>query len=137
ISKERAAHLQRALDAATVEQDGEKLRPFQTVTLTGADVFWLAVRVLAGPLGQVPEAEAQLRAIAHDGPLLPERHLDELPLEKATCELAPHLEGANLSSVHLEGAILGISPHLEGANLSSAHLEGANLMGASLEGADL
>ena len=104
--------------------------------LTGAEVFWLAQRALAGPSGDaaaLTEARTLLRS-----QYLVERlavYLSELHLEGAFLPGA-HLEGANLFSAQLQGAYLG-NAHLEGAFLPSAQLQGAYLGEAQLQGADL
>jgi uncharacterized protein YjbI with pentapeptide repeats len=89
------------------------------VRFKGADVFWLAVRALAGLEGDRAEAEARLRTEGPgDG-----RRIDLSNL---------HLEGANLRNAQLEGAILHLA-HLEGSDLHRAHLDHARLGGAHLE----
>jgi hypothetical protein len=83
--------------------------------LTGADVFYLAARVVAGSAepGAIEAAAARLR-----------KELLDLS--------ALHLEGAHLTDAHLDGASL-IGAHLERANLGGAHLEGADLTDASFD----
>jgi hypothetical protein len=106
--------------------------------LTGADVFYLAARVLADSAepGAVEAAAARLREGFPWG--LSALHLDGAELVGARLEGAilpyAHLEGASLHGVHLEGAIL-TGAHLEGTDtdLTRAHLEGANLRGTHLE----
>lgn len=115
ISEERQAELQRVLDAwdAPGADHGDQKGPFDGVSLTGAEVCWLAERSGRDLFGEVPN----------------------LHLEGATLTGA-HLEGAVLFGAHLEGATL-VAAHLEGADLTAAHLEGAVLEGANLEGATL
>ena len=107
--------------------------PLWRVSLTGADVFWLAKRALAGPQGDMDAADAKLRT--------------EDFIERQSLNLAAlHLEGADLRETALERAVLRAA-HLEQADLSAAslaqadlsaaHLEQAIFRAASLERADL
>ncbi len=92
--------------------------------LTGADVFWLVKRALAGPEGDAAAlSTAEARLQDHNNPFLPGLS-------------ALHLEGADLRGVHLQGADLRLA-HLERANLGEAHLQGANLDSAHLDDANL
>jgi uncharacterized protein YjbI with pentapeptide repeats len=110
---------------------------FNGVRLTGADVFWLVARTLAG----TDEAQAvavkmgQLRRAQNNGFLPFNLRLDALHLEGAAL-VGAHLERASLVGAHLERASL-VGAHLERASLSVAHLERADLEGAHLERADL
>jgi uncharacterized protein YjbI with pentapeptide repeats len=117
---------------------------FQDVSLTGADVAWLAHLARGDQEGEsVPRLhlEGAYLAFAHlEGAELVAAHLEEadlaaVHLEGATLDMA-HLEDANLYDASLEGASLG-GAHLEGATLLTAHLAGADLSAAHLEGADL
>jgi hypothetical protein len=107
ISEERQA----ALDALAEQQrtwaeQPEATRgdsPLKGVHFTGAEVFWLAKRVLAGPNGDaaaLTAAETRLRA--HDFPEV----LSAL-----------HLEGVNLGRAHLETLYVNIPA---GAHAKSA-----------------
>lgn len=98
---------------------------FKDVRLTGAEVFWLAVRALASlaPEGDTVNAEATLRS--NDQMRRGEINLPAL-----------HLAWADLFSAHLERAMLA-GAYLEAAYLSEAHLAGADLVGAQLAGANL
>ncbi len=132
ISDDRKAELEQRLQAWQQEADhGEKLGPLARFRLTGADVFWLAARSLAGSDDEsaITTATARLNI---DGwpPVVSELHLELANLQGA------HLEGASLRGAHLELANLG-QVHLGGADLREAHLERADLRGAYLEGADL
>ena len=118
---------------ATRGDAGDSL--FKGVELTGAEVFWLATRALAGPDGDadaLDAADAHLRQDFVDRPLL---DLSALHLEGAFLREA-HLESADLFQAHLEGAILS-EAHLERAYLFQAHLERAILSEAHLERAYL
>jgi uncharacterized protein YjbI with pentapeptide repeats len=101
--------------------------------LSGADIFYLAARTLAGSAEQeaLEAVTTRLRTRALFGVLdFSALHLDGADLSSA------HLDGANLGLAHLEGAELGFA-HLEGADLRGAYLEGADLRDAHLEGAEL
>jgi uncharacterized protein YjbI with pentapeptide repeats len=93
--------------------------------LSGADVFYLAVRTLAIETGSMESAATWLRGDFSQVRSKVERFLSAL-----------HLEGADLSGAQLKQAIL-LDAHLESANLSGANLEEALLDGAHLEGASL
>jgi uncharacterized protein YjbI with pentapeptide repeats len=96
--------------------------PFAGQSLTGAEVFWLTVQVLAGPQGDLTAAERRLQQAATN------------PLLRVSLDLsAIDLRGAVLSGAHLEGAILG-RVRLGGATLAVAHLEAAYLGEADLTG---
>ena len=99
--------------------DIERFRRFG-MKLTGADVFWLAARALAGTNEANAVAEAVERILSASS-----GHLNYLDLE-----------GAFLDAAHLEGAFLN-GAHLEHAMLSDAYLEGAYLKGANLQSSDL
>jgi uncharacterized protein YjbI with pentapeptide repeats len=110
--------------------------------LTGADVLWLAARVLAGSDDRQALAEwvknlhpqpedvevtlFLLRALNLKGASLDNAHLERANL------LGAHLEKASFRGAHLDEANLW-EAHLEGANFNSAHLERANLWKARLE----
>lgn len=142
ITRKRAGELESTLQQWEAEkQHGERRGPsdrtqddWTVSVLTGADVFWLAARTLAGPNGDVIWAHTAL--LAHNDmrsylfPALSMLHLEGVNLSSA------NLTGANLSLAHLEHALL-TSAHLEGASLIKAHLEEASLSYAHLECADL
>jgi hypothetical protein len=168
IGKERQAELQGYLDRWQAETDhGARRGPFDEgpekpgVQLTGADVFWLSMRLLAGRFGigageeAIAEAWGRLQKAAERGFFTQEFRLDGLRLEGARLGYADlrgallwhaHLEGANCWGIHLEDAQLE-DANLDGAYLSAAHLEraklgrtrlaGANLSEAHLEAADM
>lgn len=104
--------------------------------LTGADVFWLAQRALAGPDSDAAALAAVEEPLRSQNPserrsfVLLELHLEQANLSRA------QLKGANLSGANLEQAFLP-DAQLEGAWLREAHLQGAFLSGAHLEQADL
>jgi uncharacterized protein YjbI with pentapeptide repeats len=135
ITEERKAWLEARLQAWEQEADhGEKLGPFANSKLTGADVFWLAARTLAGSddgLAVAVEMAGLLQARSNPW-YLSSGDITALNLQGADLHEA-HLEGASLAAVHLEGANLH-EAYLEGADLSAAHLEGANLRVAQLKG---
>jgi uncharacterized protein YjbI with pentapeptide repeats len=127
----------------------QRASPFAGMQLTGADVYWLAIRAMAGggsDAAALADAQAFMRQIAEDNtrgggrrgkPILTTLHLEEARLDEA------HLEGAFLGDAHLE-AVHFRRAHLEDADLTRAHLEGAEFgpgllggEGASLKGADL
>lgn len=129
ISPERQAALEQRLQAWEREADhGERKGPLDGVALTGADVFWLAVRTVARAHGAqgVAEPMQRLRSVT----------ASDWAAQLSVYLAAFHLEGAILSDAHLEGAAL-VGAHLEGARLTQAHLERAVLTWAHLEGADL
>jgi uncharacterized protein YjbI with pentapeptide repeats len=164
ISEERQAKLRELADqqrewAAQPEVTrGDSV--FKGVTLTGADVFWLAERVrktdflgVVLDLGVVPDLhlEAANLSDAHlEGAILNFGDLKAADLSHAYLEgailigarmqeadlLGARLERANLNDAHLEGAKL-VSAQMQGAILMAAHLEGAILNAAHLEGAML
>jgi hypothetical protein len=118
ISEDRRIELELILQrwGAAAEQ-GSRRGPFDGVTLTGADVFYLAACALAGFQGDVAAAAARLLAT--------DRRDEIPPLSRL------HLEGAHLAGAYLDGAIL-VGAHLKGADLSGAHLDGAVLDEAQL-----
>lgn len=132
ISRECKAELEEWLQAWANEADhGKKRGAFDGITLTGADVFWLAARSLAGRGDESSISTATTRLTnGRFVPTLPELHLEGADLKMA------HLEKADLIWAHLEGANLFFA-NLERAYLLRAHLEQANLQGAHLEGATL
>jgi uncharacterized protein YjbI with pentapeptide repeats len=96
--------------------------PFAGQTLTGAEVYWLSVQVLAGPQGDLVAAERRLQQAVTN------------PLLRVSLDLSGvDLRDAVLSGAHLEGAILG-RVRLGGATLAVAHLEAAYLGEADLTG---
>jgi uncharacterized protein YjbI with pentapeptide repeats len=177
ISEERKAMLEAELQAWEQEVDHKGRKgpfdagrepiiggPLNRERLTGADVFWLAARSVAGSGNEtaIVTAKAQIRPnllVHRPVPAVPELHLEranlldahlershlsEAHLEEAYLQLAhleesylgaAHLEGADLTQAHLESYLS--EAHLEAANLSEAHLERANLRAAHLEGAYL
>jgi hypothetical protein len=129
ISEERQAELR-----AMAEQQREWAKQpetargdsfFKDVSLTGADVFWLAVLELAGSMGDMAQAEVELLDVTMYGPLF--------YLENPTEHDRAYM---NLLTLHLEGALL-FDAHLEGSWLTAAHLEGTRLDRAHLEKASL
>jgi uncharacterized protein YjbI with pentapeptide repeats len=123
VSTERAAQLDEM--QRTWEHDQpSRPAPFAGVRLDGADVFALAVRVLA-PDGNSAAIEADLRATRHD-----------LSLRTSFDLAGLHLDGAILEGADLEGAALR-GARLSGANLRHANLRRANLQRADLDRADL
>jgi uncharacterized protein YjbI with pentapeptide repeats len=137
ISDDRRAELDRRLQAWTAEGEGGRDGPFQGVSLTGADVFYLAARALAGPDGQVQLKEAleRLRRAQRDAVLRVTLDLSGLDLSGAVLPRAT-LERAALTGATLTGANL-IGATLTGAILSRATLTKANLDSATLTSADL
>jgi hypothetical protein len=130
ITPERQEELEALLqpwEQLSAAEQAERGGPFAGIKLTGIDVFYLAVRALAGGLAGDQAAwdvaAARLRSAQNDALLL--RILLDLS--------ALHLEGASLEEAHLEGASL-IGARLERASLTEAHLEGAILGAAHLEG---
>src|SRR5579875_1473952 len=104
----------------------ERKGPFAGVRLTGAEVFWLAVDVVAKLRScTIVQAEKQLRAAYGDSRMQLSLRLSMLSLQ-----------GANLSGAQLERAVLG-EAQLTGANLLAAQLAGANLVVVNLERANL
>jgi uncharacterized protein YjbI with pentapeptide repeats len=102
--------------------------------LSGADVFYLAARMLNGSAESNAIAAAAKRLLHSDM---------KVPMVLSRLELsALHLEGADLSyadlrSAYLRGGFLAgaslVGAHLDGAHLREAHLEGVILRAASLE----
>jgi uncharacterized protein YjbI with pentapeptide repeats len=112
ISDERRAELDARLQAWAQETDHRERRgPFDRVSLTGADVFFLAASVIA-------------------------RSEDEFAFVLEHLRKPPEGERYDLSALHLERAIL-IFARLDGANLSGARLDGADLSDATLIDAKL
>jgi uncharacterized protein YjbI with pentapeptide repeats len=114
--------------------------PFAGITLTGADVFWLAAQALTGAGGDIHAAERRLRTAQHDALLRVSLDLSSLNLRSAVLSAAD-LQHAVLGRARLENVILGVA-HLEGAFLGGAVLSGAFLdrayvQDAFLNGADL
>lgn len=151
---------QRALDACVQEWEqsqgadrSEQSGPFAAQgnrdrtggRLTGADVFYLAVRALADELCNRHDAEAWLLGdYSQEHPplhwFLSSLHLEGADLSGAQLERAvlldAHLERANLSGANLQEAVLD-GVHLERACLADADLRWADLVGSYLMGADL
>lgn len=126
ISAERQAELQGYLDRWQAETDhGDCKGPFDNapdqegVSLTGADVSWLAEQSGRDAFGRVPNLHLERADLRW-------AHLDGVSL------IGAHLDGAILREAHLDGAILR-EAHLERADLSWAHLAGADLRGAWLD----
>jgi uncharacterized protein YjbI with pentapeptide repeats len=131
------AEQQRAWVEQPEQERGDS--PCKGMQLTGAEVFHLAARALAGPGGDLSAASARLRDPAQPRPsALSALHLEGAYLRAAHLEkahlVAAHLEGAVLYEAHLERASLTVA-HLERADLRAAHLERASLTVAHLEGA--
>lgn len=119
ITKKRAAELEEMLKTWEMqgEEHGGRGGPFDGVRLSGADVSWLAVRVLAGT------GTHQTVAAGMD---------QHWPMQERT--IVPNrlnLSGADLRGADLRGANLGHAELIR-ANLTRAKLVGANLAGASL-----
>jgi uncharacterized protein YjbI with pentapeptide repeats len=111
-----------ALSKSSDPHQSDQKPPFAGQSLTGAEVFWLAVQVLAGPQENTAAAERRLQQATAS------------PLLRVSLDLSGvDLRGAVLSGAHLEGAILG-RVRLGGATLAVAHLEGAYLGDADLSG---
>jgi hypothetical protein len=160
ISQEDQASLEARLQQWQAEADhGDRCSPWEGMRLTGAHVYWLAVRAMAGAggdAGATAAAEAQLRVVSGGGrnwggdeswggavlgvqtrrELLELRQKAGAYWDVVTDLTAMHLEGANLIGAHLEGAFLHRA-HLEGAFLSNAHLEDAVLTMTHLQQAQL
>jgi uncharacterized protein YjbI with pentapeptide repeats len=146
ISEERQRVLLGYLDRWDAETDhGERKGPFdpawhsdeerQRHKLTGADVFWLTARLIAGSNDDLSVASAKLRAASTQFTIRDRIDVSALHLEGAVLQGA-HLEAAVLGQAHLEGADL-VEAHMEKAHLYTAHLEGAHLIRANLEDANL
>jgi Pentapeptide repeats (8 copies) len=134
ISEERQQELDALLqqwEQLSAAEQTERKGPFAGVRLTGADVFYLAARVLSGPDGDRAAVEGQLRVAQDDASLRRTLDLSAVHLEDATLNEA-HLAGTNLDAAHLAGAGLN-EAHLEDAVLRTAHLEDAVLSAAHLE----
>jgi len=144
IGEARKAELQALQEAWGADHD-ERSGPFAGVRLSGADVFWLAVRAVAGPKGDPGRAEERLRRAREDeraraglklsSLLLRRADLRQAHLEDAVLPRA-RLDGANLRDAHLQRAHLRVAS-LAGASLVNAHVQRADLSGANLRGADL
>jgi uncharacterized protein YjbI with pentapeptide repeats len=135
-AKLEALFLRQAEWAAKPEAEREE-SAFKDVRLTGADVFWLAARALAGTneAQAVAEQMGRLRQAQGDKELRIRLSLEALHLERANLA-GVRLERANLAGAHLERANLA-GAHLERAGLYDAHLKRAYLAGAHLEDATL
>ena len=131
ISSMRAADLDRMLHAWKQEAEhGERKGPFEGVALTGADVFWLAARTLAG----VDWAQAVTRQKERLRQARLQEEREESPARLYLSAL--NLTGATLSDANLTDAYLP-GANLTGAFLRNANLTGANLLAANLTGAFL
>jgi uncharacterized protein YjbI with pentapeptide repeats len=135
VSENRQTELRRMMDSwnASDADHGGSRGPFDEVSLTGAEVYWLAEKVAqeqSGSAKSLPLAGADLHGASLEGATLTFARLEGADLRNAT------LDDANLSYAHLEGADLS-GAHLIGAILFEAHLEGATMRGARLERADL
>ena len=128
--------LRRVWDANPAGRPG----PFAGRTLTGADVFWLAVSALAGPSGDTALAEKRLREAQYNALLRAALDLSAVNLQGAVLG-GIHLRGAILRRVHLEHATLGVvdlaDTFLAEAQLTGAFLDRATLDRAYLSGARL
>jgi uncharacterized protein YjbI with pentapeptide repeats len=123
VSAERAAQLAE-MQRSWEHDQPSRPAPFAGVRLNGADVFALAVRLLA-PDGDAATIEPNLRATRHDVEA------------RAAFDLAGlHLDGAILEGADLEGAALR-GARLSGADLRHTNLRRANLQDADLDRADL
>lgn len=108
---------------------------FNMVRLSGADVFWLAMRAYV-VLTYQGEDIARDEAFRQAERVFYDPHMREL-IQGNTHDL--DLRGANLTNARLENAYLPYADmrhtnlaraHLEGADLSSTHLEDTDLRGA-------
>lgn len=149
ITKRRAAQLEAMLQEWETEQEhGERRGPFDRwreegdeeddrVRLSGADVFWVAARTLAGRSDEEAIAAAALDIRSQPHPVL---HLEGAILGWAHLEnawlMGAHMEGAYLHEAQLKHAFLD-GAHLEGAALTRAHMKYVTFYGAHLEGAVL
>ena len=132
IDEKRKAELELMLRDWDAEPSGRP-GPFADVSLTGADVFWLAARALVRADRSIDEAETMLRSAIYARAKTLSIAVPTLHLEKANLGNA-HLERASLSKASLAGAHL-YQAHLRSADLREAHLEGAILRWADLENA--
>jgi uncharacterized protein YjbI with pentapeptide repeats len=144
IAEDRQAELD-ALQRAWETEPAGRAGPFAGVRLSGADVFWLATRALAGRAPDPSKAAERLRMARQDSVLrqaldLSALHLTGADLQGAELEgaglRAAHVEGANLWGANLRRACLQ-GAHLDRADLTQADLRVANLTGASLRDAEL
>jgi hypothetical protein len=130
ISDDRQRLLQQRLDAWATEASHDLIGPYDSVALTGADVFWLAERSGRGADGGAPNLllqGARLQSAHLEGADLRGAHLERANLHSA------NLQGARFNGAHLEGASLEAA-NLDGAELADAHFAGANFNGARLQG---
>jgi uncharacterized protein YjbI with pentapeptide repeats len=155
IDSERQTYLEKCC-ADTFEKNPYH-PPFQSVSLSRADIEWLLATLEngIGPIDWNDSAQytragldlrdVDLRGVDLDGlPMakveLVDAHLEKVHAYNTHLERAnlfkTHFEEVGLMHAHLQDAIL-VDTHLEGANLYGAHLEGAKLMGTRLEGATL
>ncbi len=136
ITTGRAFELDEMLQAWEQEADhGERKGPFHQQgsgpQLTGADVFWLAARTLAGTSEEQAVAQAMdLLRRAQEDVRFPGLNLSWADLVRA------NLAGANLGAANLAGARLAWA-NLAGAELGAANLAGAGLAQANLAEANL
>lgn len=144
---ERRTELKQRMEAWEREQDhGNRPGPFAAVTLSGADIYWLAAFMVGA--GDVSAGKQRLDEVPP--PSLTNLHLEEANLSGAQLQGAilsraqlkgvilygAQLQRANLCLAQLAGATLCVA-QLQGADLSRTQLQGANLRQAQLEGADL
>lgn len=151
---ERQAELTQRLQAWDQEREhGERQGPFDNtglaspyISLTGADVFWLAARAAGN--GDVIAGKAELTG--PDSVILSNLQLKGASLEKANLKGAylhrAQLQGAHFSRTELQNADLSgaqlqsagiILTELQNANLDRAELQGANFTWSNLNGARL
>ncbi|HEX9067200.1 MAG TPA: pentapeptide repeat-containing protein [Ktedonobacterales bacterium] len=125
---------QRQQELGALAESGVE-RPFAGKRLTGADVFYLASRLVAGSHGDIAKAGERLSNALHEKGARGGLHLEGLDLRGVDLYGA-HLENALLPKVQLEHASLR-SVRLDHAVLAGARLQGALLADASLPHADL
>ncbi len=129
IDSQRAQQLERSMQNPPRGDLGPYAVP--GVSLTGADVYWLAVRTLVAHDQITPdEAMKRLEQAKEDALLRVSLDFSQLDLRGARLAGA-HLEGATMGAAHLNNAYLG------GACLDDAFLDRADLTGANLRGAFL
>jgi pentapeptide repeat protein len=98
--------------AAQPERDSAQ-SVFNSVTLTGAEVFWLGSLVLAGTSGNLDDAATRLR----ERLVVYNISLSALHLQGA------HLTAAQLQGAHLTGASFDKTSRLYNAQLDGVHLD--------------
>lgn len=142
-SETRKIELAEKLRAWKAESDhGDRIGPFAGLvmqvgesrirmgeSLTGAEVFWLAVLAVRD-VENVSEDEVKHLSLS-------ELHHGSFSLQLNGANLnGSQLQGANLSEAQLQDASL-IGTQLQGASLTGAQLQRAKLLGAQLQRADL